>query len=212
MSTMVVARRSRSRRRRAADTPLRSFTRFVFYLALGAAIGLGSAWYVLHNGISLDRIFIGPWLLRTDAGQPVADPYTSAYVARSGHIPLRLEGAMYFVAETASDGTPLRGECSYTVAGAAPSGAWWSISLHDRDGNLVENAAQRYSFTNTTLLFDDNSNYRVAVGPRASAGNWLPTGGVDEFVLMFRIHGPDPDYVKAPETVPMPTIETGACP
>ena len=210
MSTMVAVRRSRSRRPPVADSPLRTFARFVFYLGLGTFIGLGSAWYVLDNGISLDRVVIGQWVLRTDAGQPVADPYTSAYIARSGHIPLRLEGAMYLLATEASDGSPLSGRCTYVVAGPALSGAWWSISLYDPEGSLVANQAERYSFSSTTLHFDDAGGYRITVAPDARAGNWLPSGD-GPFVLMLRVHGPDPDYVKAPATVPAPAIETESC-
>jgi hypothetical protein len=191
---------------------MRSFVRFVFYLGLGAFIGLGSAWYVLENGISLDRVRMGPWVLRTDAGQPVADPYTSAYIARSGHIPLRLEGAMYFTATTASDGRELSGACSYVVSGPAPSGAWWSLSLHDPDGGLVENPARRYSFTSTTVFPENDGSFVISVAPRARAGNWLPAGSDGPFVLMLRIHGPDPRLVRDPASFVAPVIETEECP
>ena len=162
MSSLVVTRRQRQRRRPSEATPLRFFFRFVFYMGLGAAIGLGSAWYLLDRGISLDSVHVGQWQIRTDAGQPIADPYTSAYIARLGHIPMRLEGAMYFFAKETADGQPLRSQCRYLIEGSALSGAWWSISLHRDDGSLVENPAQRYSFSSTTMFFEDNSTYRIA--------------------------------------------------
>jgi hypothetical protein len=217
MATFATTRPHRAIRRRrsrsqAASSPLRTFINFVFYLGLGAAIGLGSAWYLLDNGISLDSIRLGPWLLRADAGQPIADPYTSAYVARSGHIPIRLDGAMYFLAERAGGGEPLRGECSYTVAGPALDGAWWAISLHRPDGSLIENPAKRYSFSESSIDLQDNGTFRIAIAPRARPGNWLPTGGHGPFVLVLRIHGPDPTYVKAPRSVPVPALELEGCP
>ncbi len=211
MSTLVVERRSRSRRGPVAESPLRSFARFVVYLGLGAFIGLGSTWYVLENGISLDRITLGPWVMRADAGQPIADPYTSAYIARTGHIPMRFDGAMYFTASTDGDGAALQGDCSYAVYGTAPSGAWWTLSLQDGSGNLVENPAKRYSFSSTNVLYEQEDQFRISVSPTARAGNWLPTGGPDPFVLMLRIHGPDPDYVRDPASVVMPEIETEQC-
>ena len=211
MATLVVERRSRTRRGPAAESPLRSFARFVVYLGLGAVSGLGSTWYVLENGISLDRVRSGPWVLRADAGQPVADPYTSAYIARTGHIPMRLDGAMYFTATTDGDGAELQGNCSYTVYGTAPSGAWWALSLHDREGNLVDNPAKRYSFSSTNVLFEEEGRFRVSVSPTARAGNWLPTGGADVFLLMLRIHGPDPAYVRDPGSAIMPMIDLEKC-
>ena len=211
MATLVVERRSRSRRGPAAESPLRSFARFVVYLGLGAFIGLGSTWYVLENGISLDRVRSGPWVLRADAGQPVADPYTSAFIARTGHIPMRLDGAMYFTAATDSDGAALQGNCSYAVHGAAPSGAWWAVSLHDRNGNLVANPAKRYSFSSTNVLYEEVGRFRLSVSPTARAGNWLPTGGQGAFVLMLRLHGPDPSYVRDPVSAIMPAIDMERC-
>jgi len=212
MSTLVVERRSRSRRGPVSESPLRSFARFVAYLGFGTFLGLGSAWYVLEHGISLDRMRLGPWVLRADAGQPVADPYTSAYIARSGHIPMRLDGAIYLTAATASDGSALRGECSYVVSGPAPTGAWWSVSLHDPGGGLVENAARRYSFSSTTVLYDERDIFTISVAPQARAGNWLPTGETGPFVLMLRIHGPDPKYVREPSAIEIPEIVTERCP
>ena len=210
MSTLTLRRTHRARRRSTAS-PVSSFARFVFYLILGAVIGLGSAWYLLEQGISLDAIHKGPWILRTDAGQPVADPYTSAFIARSGHIPMRMEGALYLRADTAGDGAPLSGTCDYTVEGTALSGAWWSVALHLPDGELYENPARRHSFTHLNLVFDDSGTYRISVTPQARPGNWLPSPPDQNFVLMLRVHGPDPDYVKTPDSVPAPVIRTETC-
>lgn len=191
---------------------MRQFIKFVIYMSLGIALGLGSAWYVLDNGISADAVEVGAWTVRTQAGQPIADPYTSAYVARLGHIPLKIEEAIYFFADSDDEGLALDGRCTYSVTGANLVSAWWSISAHRPNGDLIESPARRYSYTNTALLFDEDQIYRLAVSPTAQPGNWQPTTGADEILLVLRLHGPDPNYIRAPETVPVPAIERESCP
>lgn len=188
-----------------------SFIRFVTYIALGIALGLGSAWYVLEEGLSFDVLEVGPWVARTDAGQPLADPYTGAFIAKSGHVPLRREEALYFFATTDGDGNTLRANCRYDLTGKNLNAAWWAISVHRPDGDLIANPAERYSFSQTTLLFDDQGSYKVTVSPSAVSGNWIPTDGQGDITLVLRLHGPKPDYVKDPATVEVPAILTGEC-
>ena len=190
---------------------MRSFIKFIVYMTIGVALGLGSTWYVLDRGISLDAVRAGAWTVRTEAGQPIADPYTSAYVARIGHIPLKIEEAVYFYASKDDEGAPLDLACTYTLTGPNLRSAWWSISAHLPDGNVIPNPAKRYSFTHASLLFDEDQTFKLSISPQAQAGNWLPLAGTGSFVLVLRLHGPAPDYVRAPETTPVPAIEREAC-
>jgi len=190
---------------------VRSFIQFIVYMTIGVALGLGSTWYVLESGISLDAVRVGAWTVRTEAGQPIADPYTSAYVARIGHIPLNIEEAAYFFSNQDDEGKPLDRACTYSLTGPNLQSAWWSVSAHLPDGNVIANPARRYSFTHATLLFDEDETFRLTVSPEAQAGNWLPTAGTGPFILILRLHGPAPDYVRAPETTPVPAIERERC-
>lgn len=191
---------------------MRSFIKFIIYMTIGISLGLGSTWYVLDKGISLDTVRVGAWTVRTEAGQPIADPYTSAYVARIGHIPLKIEEAIYFFASSDDEEAPLDLACTYSLTGPGLRSAWWSISAHLPDGSVIDNPADRYSFTQATLLFDEDQTFRLMVSPEAQAGNWLPTTGSGPFVLVLRLHGPAADYVRAPETTPVPGIEKESCP
>lgn len=190
---------------------MRSFVQFIVYMTLGVALGLGSTWYVLENGISLDAVEMGAWTVRTEAGQPIADPYTSAYVARIGHIPLKVEEAIYFYATGDDEGITLDGKCTYSLTGPNLNSAWWSISAHLPDGAVIPNRARRYSFTHASLLFDEDETYRLMVSPQAQPSNWLPSTDSSSFVLVLRLHGPAPDYIKTPETIPVPAIERETC-
>jgi hypothetical protein len=190
---------------------VRQFIKFVIYMSLGIALGLGSAWYVLDNGLSIDAVDVGAWTVRTEAGQPIADPYTSAYVARIGHIPLKIEEAIYFFANADDEGRELDGACTYALTGSNLRSAWWSISAHTPDGELIPSPARRYSYTQAAMLFDEDQIYRLTVSPEAQPGNWLPTSGTGPIFLVLRLHGPAPDHIRAPETVPVPAIEREGC-
>ena len=52
-------------------------------------------------------------------GNPNADPYTKAHLARSGRLPLTSTTARYFLARTDSDGRELTSACEYSIEGSA---------------------------------------------------------------------------------------------
>ncbi len=51
------------------------------------------------------------------------------------------------------------------------------------------------------------------VAPRANPGNWLPTGGVERYVLVLRLYDTAVGVsTKAGREVPMPAVMTKSCP
>ena len=52
-----------------------------------------------------------------------------------------------------------------------------------------------------------------SVGPRARPGNWLPTGGVDKYLLVLRLYDtPVGMATRTGRDAPMPAITKRACP
>ena len=92
---------------------------FIFLTAL--IIGLGSAWYMIEEGSALTTSRIGPWSVWRSAGKPDADPYTIAYMARAGRLPINATTALYFFADSDSDGASLESHCEYVIEGRARS-------------------------------------------------------------------------------------------
>ncbi len=51
------------------------------------------------------------------------------------------------------------------------------------------------------------------MAPRANPGNWLPTGGVERYILVMRLYDTAVGVAtKAGHEVPMPTLNVRSCP
>ncbi len=154
---------------------------------------------------------VGPWRAgpREDTGE--SNPYAFAAIARSALLPLGAAEGLTFVAATASDGSSLGSRCDYAVGGAMPVARYWTVSLLDPDGVPVK-AAGRHGFTSADVLRLVDAPLSIAVSPEASAGNWLPTGGVDHYLLMLRLYDTGLSGVGAVlDAAAMPTIKTVRC-
>ena len=85
-------------------------------------------------------------------------------------------------------GRALDGRCDVTLSGTTPPARFWTLTLYDLDGRLVANAADRYGFTSQEIARNADGSFEIAIAPRARAGNWLPTGGIDRYVVVLRLY------------------------
>jgi len=148
-------------------------------------LGLASSWYMIDVGTRLTSEKHGPWVGWTSAGRADADPYTRAHFARLGTLQLTTEIALTYLAYTDSDGNRLHSSCEYVVEGRDVDSNWWSLTVFNDRGDLIANAAQRYTYTSETIGLRPDGTYAVALSREASPGNWLPTGGAGRLALMF---------------------------
>ena len=63
---------------------MRSLAYFIGTFVVALMLGIGSAWYTIERGTLLTTAKVGPWSGWVTEGNPNADPYTKAHVARSG--------------------------------------------------------------------------------------------------------------------------------
>ena len=124
---------------------MRSLAYFIGTFAVALLLGIGSAWYMIEQGSPLTTTKVGPWASWNALGNPTADPYTKAHLARSGRLPLSSTVARYFVARTDGSGHGLTSGCEYLVTGSPINARWWSIALYDDTGSLIENASKQCS-------------------------------------------------------------------
>ncbi|WP_018389851.1 DUF1214 domain-containing protein [Ancylobacter sp. FA202] len=186
---------------------------FLLTLAIGAALGLGLTWITMVDGYGPGLVRSGPWETWPRAGTETADPYARAALARAGELPLELADGIAFVATTDSAGRPLDGRCDISVSGSLPQARYWTLTLTDAQGRLIDNAAARTGFTSTEVVWNRDSTLDVALGPRARAGNWLPTGARDRIVLTFRLYDTAVGLANRTSDAPeMPRIVTEHCP
>jgi hypothetical protein len=159
----------------------------LMFVLIAVVGGLGSSWYMIERGTGLTTVKQGPWTAWTAAGRADADPYTRAHFMRRGMLPVSAALATGFEAVTDSDGHRLHSSCEYVVEGDEPPARFWSLSVFDENGQLIPNAAERYSYSSATLLRSPGGRLSITLARSARPGNWLPTGGAGRISLMLTV-------------------------
>ena len=182
-------------------------------LAIATAVGLGATWTTSTQGLSFGGVTIGPWTAWPRTGTADIDPYARASVARSGELPIGSGDCVAFVARTDDKGRPLDGRCDISISGLTPAARFWTLTLYDPQGQLVSNSVQRYGFTSQEIVRGADGAFEIRIAPRSRAGNWLPTGGLDRYLLMMRLYDtPVGVSTRSQRDAPMPAISTVGCP
>lgn len=183
-----------------------------FTLLLAAAIGLGATWFTLTRGIAFGSLTIGAWTAWPKTGSQEIDPYAHASISRDGELPIGIGDGVAFYARADDQGHELDGRCSFAVSGMTPPARYWTVTLYNVRGDLVANAIDRHGFTSQEIIRDVDGRFTITVAPLARPGNWLPTGGIERFVLVWRLY--DTPIGVATATMkegPMPAVERKGC-
>lgn len=157
-------------------------------LTIATVTGLGSAWWVIRDGSGIEVVRKGPWESWIAAGNPDADPYTRAMLARSGRIPMASAEAIFFRATTDSNGDGLTGKCDYLIHGTPLDSRWWTLTVADDNDILIANTANRYAFNSLNVLRNNDGSFNIQLAPTARSGNWIPSGGRDALTLTLRLY------------------------
>jgi hypothetical protein len=180
--------------------------------AVAAVIGLGTTWLVLKEGVSYGGVTVGAWTAWPKNGTPGVDPYSRAMLARSGELPVGSGDGVTFYARTDDSGRPFDGRCDVDLVGTTPQARFWTLTLYDPEGQLVANSVRRFGFTSQEVVRSANGTFDITIGPRARPGNWLPTGGVERYVLALRLYDtPVGLATRSGRDVPMPAITQRGC-
>ncbi len=191
---------------------MRLFFGSCFTLMLAAVIGLGATWLTLTRGVAFGSLTIGAWTASPKSGSVDIDPYARASIARSGELPIGTGDGVAFYAHADDAGNAFDGRCTFVISGMTPAARYWTLTLYDREGRLVANTIDRHGFTSAEIVRDANGRFAINVGPRARPGNWLPSRGIEQFVLVWRLYD-TPIGVASLTTKegPMPAIVRKGC-
>ena len=185
----------------------------LFALVVAAAVGLGGTYLALSRGAAFGALRIGAWTAWPKTGTQDADPYAQASIARTGRLPVALGDGVTFLAKSDDDGRRLDGRCDVAVSGVTPAARFWTLTVYNPDGELVANSVHRYDFTSQEIVRRGDGSFTIMVGPRANSGNWLPTGGIDRYMLVLRFYDTAVGVAtKEGREIPMPSIKTRSCP
>ena len=191
---------------------MRLFFASCFTLMLAAAIGLGATWLTLNRGVAFGALRVGAWTAWPKTGSVDIDPYARAIIARSGELPTGMGDGVAFYARTDDIGEPLDGRCSFAISGITPTARFWTLTLYDPHGRLIANTVDRHGFTSAEIVRNADGRFTINVAPRARPGNWLPTGGIEQFVLVWRLYDtPIGVAMRTTKEGPMPAIVRKGC-
>lgn len=185
----------------------------LFALAVAVAIGLGGTYLALTRGASFGALTVGSWTAWPKTGTADADPYARASIARTGQLPVALGDGVSFTARADDTGKPLDGRCDVVLVGVTPAARFWTLTLYNPEGELAANSIGRHGFTSQEIVREADGRFEIVVAPRAQPGNWLPTGGIEHYVLILRLYDTAVGVsTRAGREVPMPSIVTRNCP
>ncbi len=134
---------------------------------------------------------------RTSIGRYGTDYRTRAFVALIGLGALPPAEAMYPNAEVDRDGEALTGSNSYRIHfnrnEIPPVSAFWSLTVYDELGFLVENPIGRYAIGDRDdLEFNEDGSLDILLQhskPASRLSNWLPTPK-GKFAVTMRLYLP----------------------
>lgn len=184
----------------------------LFALVVGAAIGLGTTYYALSRSTAFGAVTLGGWTFWPKTGTTDIDPYARASIARSGELPIGSGDGVALYARVDDRGRVFDGSCEVTISGTTPPARFWTLTLYDPNGEIVANSANRYGFTSQEIMRHADGSFEITIAPRARPGNWLPTAGVERYVLVLRLYDtPVGVATRAGREAPMPSISE-VCP
>jgi len=154
----------------------------------------------LENGWAVVRDSIGAY--GTDYGLRAA-------VAMIGLGALPPAEASYPNTSVDANGRGLSGQYQYQLhfdAGQTPPvKAFWSLTMYDEDGFLIDNVIERYAIGDRDVLqYNDDGSLDILIQhqqPAAGNSNWLPAPNAP-FALTMRIYYPEPSFLDGSWTIP----------
>jgi hypothetical protein len=160
---------------------------FVLMLLAGLAGGLVLTKTLLAMQKPIGAQKYGVWVTWSADNGNDFDPYSRAYFARRGEMPITpLEGIALFAHED-GERRLLNTRCTYEIAGTFPAARAWTLFLYQPNGVLIANGALRSGFTSSEVV-QEGGGTKITISPEPQPGNWLPTNDDRTFVLVFRFY------------------------
>ena len=157
-------------------------------IAVALALGFGLSWYALTDGRVFGGFQVGPWAAWPQVGSPNPDPYTRAYLARSGALQLGLSEGLQFIASTDSDGRPLDRACRYRIAGTTPVAAFWTLVPVSLAGINIARPDGPLAFRSTRIARAPDGSLVLYVSRTLAPQNWLEIAGDGPFELILTFY------------------------
>ncbi len=164
----------------------------------------------LGQAVDEDRSTENGWAVVRNGIGVYGDQYqVRAFVSLVGLGALPPEEAAYPNSSKDSNGRPLSGEHRYRIHFEAdktpPVDAFWSLTVYDQNGFLVDNPIKRYAIGDRdSLKFNDDGSLDVWIQhgqPEGDISNWLPAPS-GAFAVTMRLYVPKPEFLNGSWRLP----------
>lgn len=166
--------------------------RFVVHLltliVVALVVGFGLSWYALTDGRLFGAHQVGPWLAWPQIGQPNPDPYTRAFLARTGALQLGLSEGLQFVATADSSGRRLERACRYRIDGMTPVAQFWTLAATTPEGASIASADGPPALRSNRISRPADGSSVVYVSHTVAPQNWLEIVGEGPFALVLTLY------------------------
>ncbi len=189
------------------------FLRFVVFIVVAILLGLGFTALSLSTSSGFAAKREGSWKSWKNAGHLKADPYTRAFVAKTGQLPLPPQIAQTYFALYDNAHRRLHTSCTYLVESPPVAAKWWTLAAYDYSGRVFKNPVERYSFNAESAMAKFEGGFHVYISKTPQPENWLPMGSNGPFILVYRLYRKQltDDDIGEEKDVPLPLIKRVSC-
>ena len=140
----------------------------------GALMGLGLTAMSVENSPGFALVKSGAWVARPRVGSVDADPYSKAFLATRGEVPMGAAEGLMITATRDDMGDLLDIRCTYRLSGPVPSARYWTLAVHDSRERGPSESALRTSYTSAEVLRLSNTPVSIMISAEPQPGNWIP--------------------------------------
>lgn len=168
---------------------LRDLSTLLFGVAVALVLGIGSAVWATGRYPLFGELQIDGWNANPSVGADRPDPYSQAYFARSGGMPLAAAEGLAFVRQSDDEGDALNARCTYAVEGDTPGARLWTLTVL-RGGRPMQppEAGIPVALQSGSILRFTDGDFGVRIAPLPQPGNWLYAGASGPFALALSLY------------------------
>ena len=182
---------------------------FILVSLAASIIGIGSAWFALQGDLKFQNVKIGQWNIWPKAADPSADPYTKAYLARTGKTWMSTTEGLAFFSNKDSKGEQYASNCEYKLTGIIPRGRLWTLSYFETGKN--QGSTSPAYITSEDVIWSEDNRLEIFIAKTAQPGNWLPLTSKSSFSLVLRIYDTPLTSGALDAAIKTPLIERVSC-
>jgi hypothetical protein len=190
---------------------LRFVTHLLLLIGVALCFGFGLSWFAINDGRLFGVSQIGPWLTWSAAGSPSPDPYTRAYLSRSGALQLGASEGLLFTATADSDGQALNRNCRYRIDGTTPVASFWTLVPIGPDGSAIARPDGPLAFNSGRIARANDGSMELYVSKTLAPRNWLEITGDGNFALVLSLYDTSSIAGVGAAVITLPSIIREAC-